>query len=253
MKTFIIYCLLVLSCSAYATTDFVPQECTKEKIKADIKKLRYFSHESAYNFYTKYIERYSKKYNIHCEIPTILLRVESNFTIKENRLSGEISIAQINYDFWQPVFKKNFRINLNKEKLMKSNRYALKNMFVILNYLKKTYSKKDDLWFLRYNSNHLIHRLAYLKRFENFMYKIKTDKKVLNYAHKTNLLQRAVAKYGWKKVLDVYTLLDTKENKMKEYRANVKMWREKRERKQKKRAISNNENLNKKEIKEQKD
>jgi hypothetical protein len=237
MKTFFILLISIISFKTNAKTTFDPEKCTTEKIIKDIKKLRNFEHNKVYNFFAKHIYEKSKKYNIHCEIPTLLLRVESSFTIKNNPLSGEISIAQINYDFWYPIFKNKFNTNLNKKKLISSNSYAIKNMFIILNYLRNTYRKKDPLWFLRYNSNYILHRLTYLTKFEKFLYKIHSDKKILNYDHKENLLRYAVKKYGWKETIKIYTLLETKEEKQKNYEANVIRWRKEREKKYQKQSL----------------
>lgn len=212
-----------------ADTTFKSKECTMSKIKFDIKKLISFEHDKVYYFFAKYIHKYSKLYNIHCEIPTLLLRVESRYTIKHNKLSGEISIAQINYDYWAPKYPKLFKRKLSKKKLLSSNLYAIKNMFLILDYIKRTYRKRDNLWFLRYNSNLRIHRLAYLKKFESFLYKISGNRNVLDYQEKGNLLRSSVKTYGWKKVINVYTSLDKKSIEQKEYTEKVKRWRKNRE------------------------
>ena len=237
MKAFFILFISIISFNINAKTTFDFKKCTKENIIKDIKKLRSFEHKHVYDFYAKHIYNKSKKYNIHCEIPTLLLRVESSFTIKSNPLSGEISIAQINYDFWSPIFKEKFKINLNKKKLISSNSYALKNMFIILNYLKKTYKKRDPLWFLRYNSNYILHRLTYLTKFEKFLYRIHSDKKILNYKHKENLLRYSIKKYGWKETIKIYTLLEKKEEKQKKYEANVIRWRKAREKRYQKQSL----------------
>jgi hypothetical protein len=225
----IIIILLFFSSQAFSSTKFIKEECSFEQIKKDIKMLRKFEHEKTYNFYAKYIELYSKKYDIHCEIPTLLLRVESNFTIKENKLSGEISIAQINYDYWSKKYPALFNKKLDKNKLLNSNKYAIENMFIILNNIKENYSKNDDFWFLRYNSKYLIHRLAYLDKFETFLYKIDSNRNVFNYNHKEELIKQAVVTYGWKRVVNLYTHLEDRNVESQKYKEQVKLWRAKRE------------------------
>ena len=220
--------LILFSVNSFANTNFVKEECSSQKIKNNIKRLRSFNHDSVYDFYTKYIYKYSKLYNIHCEIPILLLRVESNFTIKENKASGDISIAQINYEFWKSHYKKLFNKILSKKKLMRSNSYAIKNMFIILNYLKQTYKKRDSLWYLRYNSNYLLRRLEYLTKYEKYIYQINSNKKILNYKQKENLIRYAYTKYGWKKVMEIYTLLKDRDTVRKEYNEKVKFWRKRR-------------------------
>jgi len=154
----------------------------------------------------------SKKYSIDPKLIMSIIAVESNFDqaaqnkngckyINFKKNCGDYSLAQINYLVWKEELRK-YKENLDLEKLKKSNAYAIDRMSLILSILKKRHSKKDKLWFTRYNSGNYLKKIRYLRMLE---YRLKRIGYKIDYQAKEKLLYLAVRKHGWKKVMGIYT------------------------------------------------
>lgn len=89
---------------------------------------------------------------IDYRILTSIIVQESKFDQGEISSSGDVALAQINYEIWKPEFDKQ-KLELDKDKLKKDEKYALWAMGVILSTIKKRYADKDPYWFARYHNN----------------------------------------------------------------------------------------------------
>lgn len=193
--------------------------CDFNKVSQVINVYKKFKHNKKINkFFTKTIIKYGNKYKVDCVLMATIIKVESDFVHKKNSITPEdISIAQINY----PLQKRNLKrlgVKLNKKKLISSNKYAIEMMAMILSLLKKDYAKKDPLWYARYNTGKYLYKLEYLHRLEFQWKKVGLADYFVNYKEKKRLLRHCVMKYGWKRVVNIYTRLSNKQNEMKAYK-----------------------------------
>jgi soluble lytic murein transglycosylase-like protein len=92
------------------------------------------------------IKTYSRKYNISPSIYAAILMQESSYRLnaKACQKSCDWGIAQIN-DINVKYYK------LDKNRLLNDLDYSLEKGAMVLSWFSKTYSKKEKLWYLRYN------------------------------------------------------------------------------------------------------
>jgi hypothetical protein len=107
-----------------------------------------------------------------------IIKAESSFDQSKVSSTGDLSVAQINYDHWNPEFKRLHYPSLNKEKLKTDTAYSVKIMAEILDILAHRYKNKDKLWYARYHSGTPRLKIEYAK-------KIKTE---LNLIEKSEVL-----------------------------------------------------------------
>jgi hypothetical protein len=86
---------------------------------------------------------------------------ESSFDQSKVSISGDISIAQINYEVWVKEFKRKKLPLLNKHLLKSDINYAIDTMGIILGSLKQRYSSREKYWFSRYHSSNVKRRIIY--------------------------------------------------------------------------------------------
>jgi hypothetical protein len=103
----------------------------------------------------------SKKYNINPNIFVAIIMQESSFDQSKVSISGDISIAQINYEVWVKEFKRKKLPLLNKHLLKSDINYAIDTMGIILGSLKQRYSSREKYWFSRYHSSNVKRRIIY--------------------------------------------------------------------------------------------
>ena len=212
-KILIIFAVFLLASSTIASTN-----CSYKKVSDVIRTFKKFKHDKKINhFFTKTIIKNGKRENVDCILMVTILKVESDFTLKRNTITPEdISIAQINY----PEQKENLKrinIKLNKKRLLKSNKYAIKIMSKVLSLLKKDFPN-DPLWYARYNSGWYLPKLAYLHRLEYQWKKIGMADYFVNYKEKNRITLHCVKKHGWKKVMNIYTRFKTKKQEFADYK-----------------------------------
>lgn len=94
----------------------------------------------------------SIKYKISKKILMAIIKVESNFKSEKVSQTGDYSIVQINLKIWNREFKRLGLPIIDKNKLVKSDDYAVSKMCKILNIIKDRYNK-DPKWYIRYHSN----------------------------------------------------------------------------------------------------
>ena len=178
-------------------------EYSKEEINRDIKKLKKMKSAHRKKI-TNLIHKASVKYQINPKIMLAIIKVESNFEQsgmnkykckKNDSHCGDFSIAQINYKTWKN------KLSLDIHKLKSNNAYAIDKMGELLSKIKKN-RPNDKLWFLRYHSGSYLFKIRYLKLVERYLKRINFK---LDFLAKEELLRKAVYKYGWKRVLALYT------------------------------------------------
>ena len=220
------FILIILSLFSHQA--IASKNCTKKEVSDLIYSYKTFKDNKKINkFFTKEIIKSGKKHNVNCLIMASILKIESDFIFKTNKITpNDISIAQINFPL-QLVNLRNEGYLLDKKKLMKSNKYAIDRLAVILKLLKKN-NPKDPLWFTRYYSGYYIHKLTYLHRLEYQCKKVGLADYFVNYKEKNRLLNHCIKKYGAKKVLNIYTRLDSKANEYKEFKKKIDFWKNKR-------------------------
>lgn len=87
--------------------------------------------------------------------PTLFLsiiKVESDFKQSATNSSGDLSLAQINYDIWSEEFLNQGKEPLDKKRLKEDLEYGVERMGEILSFLKERYSEKDPIWYARYHN-----------------------------------------------------------------------------------------------------
>lgn len=210
-SSLIFFLTLLLSFTAYA------DDCHLENLKENIKGFRSFDNEAQVDFLAKSIVKHGKKNNINCLLMATILKIESDYTYRQNSITpDDISIAQINY----PIQKRNLArvgIKLHRKRLLYNDDYAIEMMAHVLSLLKQDYPN-DPFWFTRYNSNVRLYRLEYLHRLEFQWKKIKRNDDFVDYKAKQKLLKWCVRKYGWKRIINIYTPLATKAEEDKAYK-----------------------------------
>lgn len=98
------------------------------------------------------IHNNSIKYKISKKILMSIIKVESNFKSEKISYTGDYSIVQINLKIWNKEFRRLGLPSIDKNKLVKSDDYAVARMCNILNIIKSRYNK-DPKWYARYHSN----------------------------------------------------------------------------------------------------
>lgn len=88
---------------------------------------------------------------IDYRILTSIIMQESKFDQGATSSSGDVAMAQINYEIWKPEFDKK-GLALDKEQLKKDETYALWAMGVVLSTIKDRHGS-DPYWYARYHSN----------------------------------------------------------------------------------------------------
>lgn len=90
--------------------------------------------------------------NIDYRVFTSIIMQESKFDQKAVSSSGDVAIAQINYEIWKPEFE-NLNLELDKDKLKKDESYAIEKMGIILSVIKGRHGDNDPYWYARYHSS----------------------------------------------------------------------------------------------------
>ena len=211
--------ILLISLFSFNT---MASNCRYKEVSRVIGEYKTFKHNQKINkFFTKTIIKYGKKHKVDCILMATILKVESDFVHKQNNLTpNDFGIAQINY----PIQKKNLKrygVKINKNKLIKSNKYSIEIMAIILKYLKKSHPK-DSLWFARYNSGYYLHKLAYLHLLEVQWKKVGYNDYFVDYKEKKRIYEYCVKKYGWKRLAEIYTPLYNKKERYAKYKKRIK-------------------------------
>lgn len=223
MKILIIL-LLLMSNNLFALND-----CQYKKVSDLIYSYKTFKDNKKINhFFTKEIIKSGKKHKVNCLLMASILKIESDFIFKTNSLTpNDISIAQINYPL-QVINLAKYGYELNKKRLMKSNKYAIDRLAVILKFLKKE-NPKDPLWFTRYYSGYYLNKLTYLHRLEYQWKKVGLADYFVDYKEKNRLISHCIKKYGAKKVINIYTRMDSKINEFQAFKKKIAFWKKQKQ------------------------
>ena len=100
----------------------------------------------------KAVSSESIKRNIDYKLMVAILKVESTFKQSATNSSGDLSVAQVNYNQWSKEFKRLGYPALNKERLKTDIKYSIQKMAEILEILASRHADDDDLWFARYHN-----------------------------------------------------------------------------------------------------
>lgn len=114
------------------------------------------------------IYRSSVRYGIDPLIMTSIIKVESSFNQGAVSSTGDISIAQINFEVWIKEAN-NLGFELSRAKLISSSDYAIDRMGLILLILKNRHSGSDPFWYGRYHSQTPYFKMVYLEKVHRYM------------------------------------------------------------------------------------
>jgi len=110
----------------------------------------------------KTISKSCKQYHIPCNIYTAILAQESMF--RTSPKGGDHGMSQI-YHVTAKAYK------LNKHRLKRDFKYAIKAGAMILSDFKKRYKDREPLfWWTRYNSSKTKHRVKYKKLVDRYRF-----------------------------------------------------------------------------------
>lgn len=110
----------------------------------------------------------SEKYNIPKKVLLSIIKIESNFKSTKVSSTGDYSIVQINLKIWNKEFKRLGLPSIDKNRIVKSDNYAISRMCIILNIIKSRHSK-DKQWYARYHSNTPEYNLIYQSKINKIM------------------------------------------------------------------------------------
>jgi hypothetical protein len=105
----------------------------------------------------------SESHHLDYKMMLSIIKVESSFDQSVVSSTGDVSVAQVNYDHWSPEFKRLHYPNLDKEKLKNDVFYSVKIMADILAIISKGH-QKDKLWYARYHSKTPNKKIPYAKK-----------------------------------------------------------------------------------------
>lgn len=120
----------------------------------------------------RFITKTAVKYNLDPRLMVAIINTESKFDRNAYNPSGDYSLVQINYRIWKKEFKKRKLRPLDKKKLVYNEDYAIDRMGEILSILKREYSRKEKLWYLRYHSATDKYQKRYLRHLKKEIAKI---------------------------------------------------------------------------------
>jgi hypothetical protein len=132
------------------------------------------------------IAKETESHHLDYKMMLSIIKVESSFDQSTVSSSGDLSVAQVNYEHWDPEFKRLHYPKLDKEKLKTDISYSVKIMADILSILKKRH-QKDALWYARYHSGTPSKKIAYAHKVSNELHLIESNE-VLNSKEKITAL-----------------------------------------------------------------
>ncbi len=128
------------------------------------------------NTYAEQISEAVKEFNVAPQVVIALIDTESDFNSRKISETGDLSIAQINYEVWNKEFKRMKLPEIDLQKLTSEDQsYAINTMVKILSILKKRHAKVDRRWYARYHSNTKKYKWHYLKKIEVRMKRLESE------------------------------------------------------------------------------
>lgn len=107
--------------------------------------------------------------NLDYRIFTSIIMQESKFDQGVVSSSGDVAIAQINYEIWKPEFD-NLKLDLDKKKLKQDEHYAIETMGIILSVIKDRHGDNDPYWYARYHSSTKSRKFEYANLVNSYFY-----------------------------------------------------------------------------------
>ena len=104
----------------------------------------------------------------------------NNFDQSAISSTGDYSLAQINYKVWKKELASK-GVKLDFKKLKTNHAYALEKIAIILKILKDRHSEKDQQWYGRYHSNTKKYKIRYLKKVNQQLAKLTSNRTIANY------------------------------------------------------------------------
>ena len=132
------------------------------------------------------VAKETESHHLDYKMMLSIIKVESSFDQSMVSSTGDLSVAQVNYEHWAPEFKRLGYPKLDKEKLKTDIGYSVKIMADILEIMSHRH-KKDKLWYARYHSGTPSKKIAYAQKVSNELNLIE-ENEILNSKEKINSL-----------------------------------------------------------------